>query len=95
MYEKQIMDAFEGIKCSEKTMDDLNEQEVTSARKIIKEIRESKDTFLNGWVTTELKRYGRLTKHDLLRIIVHVRLRDLVEILKEMEKEKKDEKCAN
>ena len=87
MYEKEIMDAFEGILASNKTMDDMNEQEVKNARSTIKEIRESKNLFLNNWCNTELKRYGRLTKHDLLRILVSIRLKDLVDILKEMKKE--------
>ena len=87
MYEKQIMDAFENILASESTMDDMNATEVKNARRTIKDIRESKDTFLNGWVNTELKRYGRLTKHDLLRIIIAVRLKDLADALKEFEKE--------
>lgn len=87
MYEKQIMDAFENILASESTMDDMNETELKNARRTIKDIRKSEDTFLNGWVNTELKRYGRLTKHDLLRIIIAVRLKDLADALKEFEKE--------
>lgn len=87
MYEKEVRDGFERIFTSEKVMDDMNETEVKNARKTIKEIRESKDTFLNGWVDTELKRYGRLTKHDLLRILISVRLKDLAEVIKEMKKE--------
>lgn len=87
MYEKQIMDAFENILASESTMDDMNETEVKNARRTIKDIRKSEDTFLNGWVNTELKRYGRLTKHDLLRILIAVRLKDLADALKELEKE--------
>lgn len=81
------MDAFENILASESTMDDMNATEVRNARRTIKDIRESKDTFLNGWVNTELKRYGRLTKHDLLRILISVRLKDLADALKELEKE--------
>lgn len=87
MYEKQIMDAFENILTSESKMDDMNATEVKNARRTIKDVRESKDTFLNGWVSTELKRYGRLTKHDILRILVAVRLKDLVDIIKELAKE--------
>lgn len=87
MYEKEVRDAFERIFTSEKVMDDMNENEVKNARKAIKDIRESKDAFLNGWVSTELKRYGRLTKHDLLRILISVRLKDLADAIKELEKE--------
>lgn len=87
MYEKEVMDGFERIFTSEKVMDDMNEDELRNARKIIKDIRASKDTFLNGWVDTELKRYGRLTKHDLLRILISMRLKDLADALKDLEEE--------
>lgn len=87
MYEKEVRDGFERIFTSEKIMDDMNENELKNARRTIKDIRTSKDTFLNGWVDTELKRYGRLTKHDLLRILIAVRLKDLADALKELEEE--------
>ena len=87
MYEKEVMDGFERIFTSGKVMDDMNEDELKNARRTIKDIRASKDTFLNGWVDTELKRYGRLTKHDLLRILISMRLKDLADALKDLEKE--------
>lgn len=85
MYEKEVMDGFERIFTSEKVMDDMNEDELKIARRTIKDIRASKDTFLNGWVDTELKRYGRLTKHDLLRILISMRLIDLADVLKDLD----------
>ena len=87
MYEKEVMDGFERIFTSEKVMDDMNEDELKNARRAIKDIRASKDTFLNGWVDTELKRYGRLTKHDILRILISMRLKDLADALKDLEEE--------
>ena len=87
MYEKEVMDGFERIFTSEKVMDDMNEDELKYARRTIKDIRASKDTFLNGWVDTELKRYGRLTKHDLLRILISMRLIDLADALEDLEEE--------
>ena len=87
MYEKEVRDGFEKIFTSEKVMDDMNEDELQNARRTIKDIRASKDTFLNGWVDTELKRYGRLTKHDILRILISMRLKDLADALKDLEKE--------
>ena len=80
-FEKELLDAFEDIRASEKEMDELNDEELKEARKKIKEIRESKNVFLNEWINTDLKRYGRLTKHDALRILVSYRIYELIKNL--------------
>ena len=86
-FEKELLNAFEDIRASEKEMDELNDEELKEARKRIKDIWESKNVFLNEWINTDLKRYGRLTKHDLLRILIAVRLKVLADALKELEEE--------
>lgn len=76
--EQNILTAFEQIRLSEKEMDDLNEEELKTSRNIIKDIRGTKNSLLNEWVNTDLKRYGRLTKHDLLRILIGYRMNALL-----------------
>lgn len=80
-FEKKLAEVFENIRASEKEMDDLNDTELKTARKTIKEIRESKNQFLNEWINTDLKRYGRLTKHDLMRVFIGYRVANLLEDL--------------
>ena len=94
-FEKQILSAFENIRASEKEMDDLNEKELHEARKAIKEIRESKNVFLNEWINTDLRRFGRLTKHDLLRIFIAYRVTEMIQDLEYKMKGGKNEECTN